>query len=120
MKTKKTKTKAEPSAANPQATKKRASKKMIDDFFLKLSPQVQKQIDQLKGAFEKNPARVETMKVLGLKILDRAKEFSQAIKAEKLATKMKLPRLRKAKSKATTTKTSTKKKASGASSEKKS
>jgi len=71
-----------------QKTKKRVSKKkLIDDFLLKISPQVQKQIDQLKGAMENNPARVETMKVLGLKILERAKGFSQALKAEKKAKK---------------------------------
>lgn len=122
MKTKTSKVKSKKTPAEASAvdkgTKKRMSKKLIDDFLLKVSPQVQRQLDQIKGAFEKNPGRVETMKMLGLKILERAKDFSQAMKSEKIAGSVK-----KGLSKVKTRKPAAKKKSpkkAGAPSEKKS
>lgn len=122
MKTKTSKEKPKKTPAENSApakgTKKRMSKKLIDVFFLKVSPQVQKQLDQIKGAFEKNPGRVETMKMLGLKILERAKEFSQTMKREKNTGSVKNGLSKVKTKKATQKKTSPKK--AGDPSEKKS
>jgi hypothetical protein len=62
-------------------------KKMVDGFLLKVSPQLQKQMDNLKATVDKTPASMADLKVLGLRILERAKLLSQTLRAEAIARK---------------------------------
>jgi hypothetical protein len=64
---------------------KRTTKKMVDDFLIKVNPQVQKQVDHLKSTLEKTPTSISDLKMLGLRVLERAKNLSQTLRAESKA-----------------------------------
>ena len=65
----------------------KTTKKMVDDFLLKVNPQVQKQVDQLRTTLEKTPTSMADLKMLGIKVLERAKNLSQKLRAESSAKK---------------------------------
>lgn len=65
---------------------KRSTKKMVDEVLLKLNPQVQKQFELLKANIEATPTSMADMKILGFKILERAKVLSETLKASKASS----------------------------------
>jgi hypothetical protein len=66
----------------PMSHLKRTTKKMVDDILLRVSPSVERQIDQLTQTLEKAPNSVGDFKVLGLKVLQRARVLSETLRKE--------------------------------------
>ena len=85
MQAKKTKAKAKPApkiSAKKATSKKKSIKAKVDDVLVKVSPQVQKTVDQLIATLQNTrEARMGDLKWLAGQILLRSKEISAQIKS---------------------------------------
>ncbi len=60
----------------------KTTKKMVDQILLKVSPSVEAQIQQLGHNLNKSPLNVDHLKMLGFKVLERAKVISAGFRKE--------------------------------------
>lgn len=68
---------------------KRTSKKIADDVLLKMGPSLQSQVEKLNKQIKAQSEAMQDFKVMGLKVLEKAKAMSEALKKNPTAKKPK-------------------------------
>lgn len=61
----------------------KTTKKMVDQVLLKVSPGIETKIQQLGQSLQNSPLNVDHLKLLGFKVLEKAKVMSAGFRTEK-------------------------------------